>query len=200
MVQLIINSFLLGVGLAMDAFSVSIANGIIEPDMKKGRMGRIAGVYAVFQMMMPLTGWLLVTTAANIFSFFSILIPWIALILLLFIGGKMVIEGVKDRKNGRDNDKKKTDSSKLTPGALLVQGIATSIDALSVGFTISDYTFLQAFASSLIIGMVTLVICLIGLLFGRKIGNRFSSTAAMIGGVILIIIGIEVFIKGIFGL
>ena len=200
MVQLIINSFLLGVGLAMDAFSVSIANGIIEPDMKKGRMGRIAGVYAVFQMMMPLTGWLLVTTVANIFSFFSILIPWIALILLLFIGGKMVIEGVKDRKNGRDNDKKKTDSSKLTPGALLVQGIATSIDALSVGFTISDYTFLQAFASSLIIGMVTLVICLIGLLFGRKIGNRFSSTAAMIGGVILIIIGIEVFIKGIFGL
>ena len=200
MVQLIINSFLLGVGLAMDAFSVSLANGIIEPDMKKGRMGRIAGVYAVFQMMMPLTGWLLVTTAANIFSFFSILIPWIALILLLFIGGKMVIEGVKDRKNGRDNDKKKTDSSKLTPGALLVQGIATSIDALSVGFTISDYTFLQAFASSLIIGMVTLVICLIGLLFGRKIGNRFSSTAAMIGGVILIIIGIEVFIKGIFGL
>ena len=200
MVQLIINSFLLGVGLAMDAFSVSIANGIIEPDMKKGRMGRIAGVYAVFQMMMPLTGWLLVTTAANIFSFFSILIPWIALILLLFIGGKMVIEGVKDRKNGRDNDKKKTDSSKLTPGALLVQGIATSIDALSVGFTISDYSFLQAFASSLIIGMVTLVICLIGLLFGRKIGNRFSSTAAMIGGVILIIIGIEVFIKGIFGL
>lgn len=200
MVQLIINSFLLGVGLAMDAFSVSIANGIIEPDMKKGRMGRIAGVYAVFQMMMPLTGWLLVTTAANIFSFFSILIPWIALILLLFIGGKMVIEGVKDRKNGRDNDKKKTDSSKLTPGALLVQGIATSIDALSVGFTISDYSFLQAFASSLIIGMVTLVICLIGLLSGRKIGNRFSSTAAMIGGVILIIIGIEVFIKGIFGL
>ena len=200
MVQLIINSFLLGVGLAMDAFSVSIANGIIEPDMKKGRMGRIAGVYAVFQMMMPLTGWLLVTTVANIFSFFSILIPWIALILLLFIGGKMVIEGVKDRKNGRDNDKKKTDSSKLTPGALLVQGIATSIDALSVGFTISDYSFLQAFASSLIIGMVTLVICLIGLLFGRKIGNRFSSTAAMIGGVILIIIGIEVFIKGIFGL
>ena len=200
MVQLIINSFMLGVGLAMDAFSVSIANGIIEPDMKKGRMSRIAGVYAVFQMMMPLIGWLLVTTVANIFSSFSVLIPWIALILLLFIGGKMVVEGIKDRKKGRDNDEKKTDPAKLTFGALLVQGIATSIDALSVGFTIAEYSFLQAFASSLIIGIVTLVICLIGLLFGKKIGNRFSSIATIIGGVILIIIGIEVFIKGIFGL
>ena len=191
---------MLGVGLAMDAFSVSIANGIIEPDMKKGRMSRIAGVYAVFQMMMPLIGWLLVTTVANIFSSFSVLIPWIALILLLFIGGKMVVEGIKDRKKGRDNDEKKTDPAKLTFGALLVQGIATSIDALSVGFTIAEYSFLQAFASSLIIGIVTLVICLIGLLFGKKIGNRFSSIATIIGGVILIIIGIEVFIKGIFGL
>ena len=199
MVQLILNSLLLGVGLAMDAFSVSIANGIVESNMRKGRMLKIAGVYAVFQMMMPLIGWLLVTTVANIFTSFSVLIPWIALILLLFIGGKMVVEGIKDRKKGEDKEEEKK-VSKLTFGALILQGIATSIDALSVGFTIAEYSFIQAFASSLIIGVVTLVICLIGLIFGKKIGNKFSSIATIIGGVILILIGIEVFVRGIFGL
>ena len=200
MIQLIINALLLGVGLAMDAFSVSIANGIIEPDMKKGRMCKIAGVYAVFQMMMPMIGWFLITTVEGIFNSFKTFIPWIALILLLFIGGKMVIEGIKDRKQGEKKEEKDQPAAKLTFGALIVQGIATSIDALSVGFTISDYSALRAFAASLIIGVVTLVICLIGLLFGKKIGNKFSSIATIIGGVILILIGIEVFVKGIFGL
>lgn len=199
MVQLILNSLLLGVGLAMDAFSVSIANGIVESNMRKGRMLKVAGVYAVFQLMMPLIGWLLVTTVAHIFVSFSVFIPWIALILLLFIGGKMVIEGIKDRKKGEKKEEK-SETSKLTFGALILQGIATSIDALSVGFTIAEYSFIQAFASSLIIGVVTLVICLIGLIFGKKIGNKFSSIATIIGGVILILIGIEVFVRGIFGL
>ena len=201
MFQLIINSLLLGVGLAMDAFSVSIANGIVEPDMKKGRMLKIAGVYALFQFLMPVIGWLLVTTVAEMFSVFHKFIPWIALILLLFIGGKMVIEGIKDKKQG-NKDKKDAvkEVKKLTWVALIVQGVATSIDALSVGFTIADYSFLQAFASSLIIGVVTLVICLLGLIFGKKIGGKFVSTATIIGGIILILIGIEIFIKGIFGL
>ena len=197
-VQLIINSVLLGIGLAMDAFSISIANGILEPDMKKSRMLKIAGVYAVAQFLMPLTGWFLVTTLEGIFTSFSIFIPWIALILLLFIGGKMVIEGIKERKGKKE--KKKDTTAKLTWGALIVQGIATSIDALSVGFTISDYSVLQAFASSLIIGVVTLVICLIGLIFGRKIGEKVSSVATVIGGALLILIGIDIFVKGIFGL
>ena len=199
MVQLILNSLLLGVGLAMDAFSVSIANGIVESNMRKGRMLKIAGVYAVFQTVMPLIGWLLVTTVAHIFVSFSVFIPWIALILLLFIGGKMVIEGIKDRKKGEKKEEK-SETSKLTFGALILQGIATSIDALSVGFTIAEYSFIQAFASSLIIGVVTLVICLIGLIFGKNIGNKFSSIATIIGGVILILIGIEVFVRGIIGL
>jgi len=199
-VQLIINSVLLGVGLAMDAFSVSIANGIIEPGMRKGRMLKIAGVYAIFQMLMPMLGWLLVTTLEEIFKSFSVLIPWIALILLLFIGGKMVIEGILERKKGDSKESKESAPAKLTFGALILQGIATSIDALSVGFTISEYSVLRAFASSFIIGVVTLVICLIGLIFGKKIGNKFSSIATIIGGVILILIGIEVFVRGIFGI
>lgn len=200
MLQLVINSLLLGIGLAMDAFSVSIANGVIEPRMRKGRMYKIAGVYAVFQMMMPLIGWLLVTTVEQIFASFRLLIPWIALFLLMFIGGKMIIEGIRDRKKGDKKEEDKSEPVKLTFGVLILQGIATSIDALSVGFTISEYSFLQAFASSLIIGIVTLVICLIGLIFGKKIGNRFSSIATIIGGVILILIGVEVFVKIIYGL
>ena len=201
MLQFILNSVLFGVGLSMDAFSISVANGIVEPEMKKFRMFKIAGVYAVFQFIMPVLGWLLVTTVSEMFSVFHKFIPWIALILLLFIGGKMVVEGISDKKQGYKKEKEEVkEAKKLTWGALIVQGIATSIDALSVGFTIADYSFLRAFAASLIIGAVTLVICLLGLIFGKKIGGKFVSTATIIGGVILIIIGIEIFIKGIFGL
>lgn len=192
---------LLGVGLAMDAFSISVANGIVEPDMRKTRMFKISGVYAVFQFLMPLIGWFLVTTVAEIFTAFHKFIPWIALFLLLFIGGKMVFEGIKDKKQGGKKEKEEVkEAKKLTWGALIVQGVATSIDALSVGFTIADYSFLRAFASSLIIGVVTLVICLLGLIFGKKIGAKFVSTATIIGGVILILIGIEIFVKGFLGL
>ena len=201
MLQFILNSVLFGVGLSMDAFSISVANGIVEPGMKKFRMFKIAGVYAVFQFIMPVLGWLLVTTVAEMFSVFHKFIPWIALILLLFIGGKMVVEGISDKKQGYKKEKEEVkEAKKLTWGALIVQGVATSIDALSVGFTIADYSFLRAFAASLIIGVVTLVICLLGLIFGKKIGGKFVSTATIIGGVILILIGIEIFIKGIFGL
>ncbi len=198
MIQLIINSLLLGVGLAMDAFSVSIANGIVESGMRKRRMFLIAGVYAVFQLLMPMLGWLLVTTLEEIFTKFSALIPWIALILLLFIGGKMIVEAILEKKNDRKTDEGQV--MKLTFKTLIVQGIATSIDALSVGFTIAVYSLKRAFAASSIIGVVTLVICLIGLIFGRKIGEKISGTATIFGGIILIVIGIEIFVKGVFGL
>ena len=201
MLQLIINSLLLGAALAMDAFSVSVANGIIETDMKKGRMLKIAGVYAAFQMMMPLIGWFLVKTVAEMFTAFHAFIPWIALILLLFIGGKMILEGIHEKKQAKkEKDGQQEKAAKLTFSALIVQGIATSIDALSVGFTIADYPVIEALLSALIIGVVTLAICFVGLAFGKRIGNKFSSTATIIGGAILIFIGIEVFVRGIFGL
>ena len=202
MIQFILNSVLLGVGLAMDAFSISVANGIVEPGMKKSRMLKIAGVYAISQFLMPMAGWFLVTTVAEILTAFHKFIPFIALILLLFIGGKMIVEGIRDKKKGNAEDEgtKEEGTSRLTWGALIVQGVATSIDALSVGFTIADYSALRAFAASLIIGAVTLVICLCGLIFGKKIGARFVSTATIIGGAILIVIGIEIFVKGFLGL
>ena len=114
----------------------------------------------------------------------------------------MIVEGIRDKMNSKKDseEEKKQDIKKLTWGSIIVQAVATSIDALSVGFTIADYSFLRAFAASLIIGFVTLVICLIGLIFGKKIGSKLMSTATIIGGVILVAIGIEIFVKGVFGL
>jgi len=194
--QLVVNSILLGVGLAMDAFSVSIANGLAEPSMKKGRVCMIAGVYSLFQFAMPLTGWFFVHSLTETFKAFQPFIPWISLLLLCFIGGKMVWEGLSKKTPGdNEEEKEKGGINKLTFGVLMVQGIATSIDALSVGFTTAEYSFPAAFLSSVIIGVVTFVICLGGLVFGKKLGEKFSDKATVIGGIILIGIGLEIFIK-----
>lgn len=185
------NSVLLGVGLAMDAFSVSLANGLNEPTMRRGRMLGIAGVFAFFQALMPMTGWVCIHTIAQIFQSFEKLIPWIALALLGFIGGKMLVEGL------RGGDQEESRSTRLGLGALLVQGVATSIDALSVGFTIAEYNWLMALVCSLIIAAVTLPICLGGLVLGRKFGTRLAGRAQILGGAILIFIGLEIFISSL---
>lgn len=185
-----LNSALLGVALAMDAFSVSLANGLSETDMKGRRMCAVAGVYAAFQAAMPLIGWVCVHTVVNVFKSFEKLIPWIALILLSYIGIKMIVEGVKHR----DEDNK---TRKLTVTVLLLQGLATSIDALSVGFAIPDYSFPKAVVYVLIIAAVTFVICMAGLAIGKKFGTFLSNKAEILGGVILLGIGIEIFLTGI---
>lgn len=185
------NSVLLGVGLAMDAFSVSLANGLNESGMKRKKMCGVAGIFALFQAIMPMIGWICVHTIVQYFKAFETFIPWIALVLLLFIGGKMLIEGIKSR--GKEVEKPKVGFI-----ALLVQGVATSIDALSVGFTIAEYGLSMAIVCALIIAIVTFFICMIGLVIGKKFGTKFSNKASIFGGVILIIIGLEIFITGVF--
>ena len=185
------NSVLLGVGLAMDAFSVSLANGLNEPGMRRKKMCGIAGVFAMFQALMPMIGWVCVHTIVKYFRAFEKFIPWIALGLLLFIGGNMLAEGIKNK----DTEEEKP---KVGLTALLIQGVATSIDALSVGFTISEYGVVMAVVCAAIIAAVTFLICMGGLIIGKKVGTRFSSKAAILGGVILIFIGVEIFITGIF--
>ena len=185
------NSILLGVGLAMDAFSVSLANGLNESKMKKNKMCAVAGIFAFFQALMPMIGWLCVHMLVQYFKVFEKFIPWIALILLLFIGGKMLIDGIKNK----DGEVEKTG---VGLAALFVQGVATSIDALSVGFTISEYGFLMALVCALIIAVVTFIICMVGLFIGKKVGTKLSGKANILGGVILIFIGIEIFLTGIF--
>lgn len=180
-------SVMLGAGLAMDAFSVSLANGLNEPKMKQGRMCLVAGIFSLFQFAMPVTGWVCVSAVARMFGTFEKFIPWIALALLGYIGGEMLYEGIKN---------KNSEEEKGAVGfkALLVQGVATSIDALSVGFTISDYNALEALLSCAIIGVMTFFICYAGIYIGKKAGTRLAGKAGILGGAILIFIGLEIFI------
>lgn len=190
-IMFVFNSVLLGVGLAMDAFSVSMANGLNEPDMKKGKMSAIAGVFAGFQFAMPVIGWICVHTILQYFTAFETLIPWIALILLAYIGGKMLLEGLRNSDSEQEHQG-------LEIRVLIIQGIATSIDALSVGFTIAGYGWLMALTAALIVAVVTFTLCMAGLKIGKKFGTKLSNKAQILGGVILIVIGIEIFITGIF--
>lgn len=204
-----INNVFLGVGLAMDAFSISLANGLNESQMTKRKMIYVAGVYAFYQFAMPMIGWFCVHSIAEYFKVFQKFIPWIALILLLYIGIKMLIEALIEIKKNKTSAKEQTEensksaksankSKKLTFGVLMVQGIATSIDALSVGFTIAEYGTIMALVASLIIAFVTWIICFIGLILGKKVGEKLAERASIFGGIILILIGIEIFVKGIF--
>ena len=185
------NSILLGIGLAMDAFSVSLANGLNEPGMKKGKMCAVAGVFAAFQAIMPLTGWVCVHTIVQYFRAFEQFIPWIALILLGYIGDKMLYDGI----TGGDGEE---EDCGVGFKALMLQGVATSIDALSVGFTIADYDFVSALLAALIIAAVTFFICMGGLVIGRTAGTRLAGKAGILGGTILIFIGIEIFVTNLF--
>lgn len=187
------NSALLGVGLAMDAFSVSLANGLNDTKMKTNKMLGVAGMFAFFQALMPMIGWICVHTVMQYFTSFEKLIPWIALLLLGFIGGKMIFEGIKC-KDCEEN----CDCVKLGFGTLIVQGIATSIDALSVGFTIAEYNLTMALICAVIIAIVTFVICTAGIAIGKKFGTKLAGKAGIFGGSILVFIGIEIFVSNVF--
>lgn len=185
------NSLLLGIGLAMDAFSVSLANGLHESCMKRRKMAGIAGIFALFQGLMPMIGWVCVHTMLQYFSVFEKFIPWIALVLLLFIGGKMLYDGLK-----HDCEE---ECPKVGITALLVQGVATSIDALSVGFTIAEYDLLHALVAAALISAVTFLICYAGIFLGKTFGTKLAGKATVFGGIILMLIGIEIFITGLLG-
>ena len=187
----LIDNLLLGAGLAMDAFSVSVANGLHDPGMRPAQRFRIASVFAFFQFLMPVLGWLGVHSIVSAFSAFSRAVPWIALLLLGFIGGKMVWEGLR-------GSEEQENLASLSWSALLLQGVATSIDALSAGFASAGYSFGQSLLSGLIIAAVTLVLCLIGVRAGQKAGQHLTRWSSVLGGLILIGIGIKIFIEGVF--
>lgn len=186
------SSILLGVGLAMDAFSVSLANGLNEPCMKKRKICSVAGVFAFFQALMPFIGWVLITTVINYFKTLEKFIPWIALALLGYIGGKMIYESIK----GNECDDP-CGCERLTLRALIIQGVATSIDALSAGLDFAEYNLGEALLAALVIAVVTFGICVAGIILGKKFGTKLAGKAGILGGAILIFIGIEIFITGI---
>ncbi len=184
-----LNSALLGVGLAMDAFSVSVADGLGEPRMRLKKVFLIAGIFALFQAAMPLLGWVCVHSLVNYFAWVGAAVPYIALFLLAVIGGKMIYEGIRGGEE---------EGGGTTLFDLMLQGVATSIDALSVGFTIAEYGAAAALVCALIISLVTFALCLCGVMIGKKAGGRLAGRAGILGGVILIAIGIEIFVKGVF--
>lgn len=170
----------------MDAFSVSLANGLNEPGMRPRKKAAIAGTFAAFQFLMPLAGWVCVTFIADLFEVFRPMIPWIAFGLLCVIGLNMIVSAVRHR----EEEEKPATSIPM----LLLQGVATSIDALSVGFTIAGYGKAEALAASVIIGAVTFVICLAGVHLGHAAGMKLADKAGILGGLILIAIGIRMLI------
>ena len=185
-----INSILLGIALAMDAFSVSAADALNEPDMTRSRSCLIAGTFAGFQFAMPMIGWICVHTVALYFTAFQKAVPWIAVILLGYLGIKMILEG-RQKEEAEETD------HHLAAGGLLMQGVATSIDALSVGFAIEEYTPWGAFLCAVVIAVVTFFICLAGLAAGKKLGMVVKSGAHILGGCILLFIGIRILVSGL---
>lgn len=190
--ELFFTGILLGVGLAMDAFSVSLANGLKEPCMKYPKMCLVAATFAIFQALMPMIGWVLIHSVVEYFQSLERWIPWIALALLSYIGVSMILESRKELPCEEKS------MQKLGIGALLVQGIATSIDALSVGVTIADRDLGEALLTAALIAIVTFVICLGGILIGKTVGTKLAGRAGIFGGIILIFIGLEIFITSWF--
>lgn len=183
------NSVLLGIGLSMDAFSVSLADGLCEAGMPKRRMAALASVFGFFQALMPMVGWVCVHTLARRFQAFARLVPWIALALLVFLGVRMLVEGARKKEVACPVRK--------GPGTVLLQGVATSIDALSVGFAIASFTLPLALVCSLVIALTTFCVCLLGLALGKRCAVRLQGKASILGGAILIIIGLEIFLRGV---
>ncbi len=183
----------------MDAFAVSICDGMIYHDLNKRKGVAIPLTFGIFQAVMPIIGFYVGLAFLGYIEAFD---HWIAFFLLLIIGGKMVYDGIKELRSPEEELRFKN----FSVGEILVQGIATSIDALAVGFSlnamlsgVSDVQ-LWAWLSVCLIGLTTFTISLIGLIIGVKVGKLFkkkASVAEIIGGVVLIGIGLKILIEGL---
>ncbi len=198
---ILLSVFLAGVSLAMDAFAVSICDGMVYQNLNKRKGVLIPLTFGLFQAIMPIIGFYIAMAFQQI-EVFDKVDHWIAFALLLIIGGKMIFDGIKEiRKKDEEIHVKKFSFVEV-----LVQGVATSIDALFVGFSLNallgDVTPIQLWAwiSVLAIGIITFIISLIGLIIGVKVGQLFKkkvSIAEIIGGVVLIGIGLKILIEGL---
>ena len=184
----IVRSLFLGIGLAMDATCVAMTNGLKYPKLKIRHALLISFMFGFFQALMPLIGYLLGVSFSEFLTKFT---PIIALVLLTIIGGKMLLEGFE--KKEKDEEVKQFNFPML-----LVQAIATAIDALSVGIIMIDYKFNELIIALILIAVVTFVLSFIAVFLGKKFGVLLNNKAEILGGVILIVIGLEIFISGMF--
>lgn len=179
---------LTAIGLAMDAFAVSITNGMLLKEVKIKDAIKVGAYFGIAQAVMPLLGWLLCVKFQDYVTTFD---HWIALLLLGFIGGKMIYEGIESRKKD-ECITQEGKTSKIDNKTLFLLAIATSIDALAVGvsFAFLDVAILE---SVTVIGAITFIICFIGVLLGKNCIPMLKSNAELAGGIILVIIGLKIF-------
>lgn len=186
MINIIITSIFLGLGLAADACAISMTDGMNEPKIKFDKMFLISLSFGLFQALMPFISYLV---GSKTLTKIEWIIPWVALTLLSFLGIKMILESRKSEEQ---------DTKKLTFSVIMLQSIATSIDALTVGFSISNYKLIEAIITVLIIMFMTTFLCVIAFYLGKKFGTKFGKTATLIGGIIILLIGIEIFLTSFF--
>lgn len=198
---IIASVILSGISLAMDAFAVSICDGMVYRNLTKGKAVVMPTVFGLFQAVMPIIGFY-IGMAFNQIDAFDAVDHWIAFALLLIIGGKMIYDGIKELRAKEEELKIK----QFSLPEVLVQGVATSIDALFVGFSLNamleGVSNVQAWAwiSVGIIGVITFIISLIGVIIGVKVGQLFrkkASVAEIIGGLVLIGIALKILIEGL---
>ena len=194
--KVILTGIGLGIGLAMDAFAVSMSNGLKENKMKLKKILLIAITFGLFQGVMPLIGYFV---GFSLIDYIDKFVPWIALGLLSILGIKMIIDGIKELKEGNKDDEVCPCENCLSVKILLVQAVATSIDALSAGLSFSNYKVYEAIIVVSLVALITTAICIAGVYIGKKFGTKLSKYAAFIGGTILILIGLEIFLTGILG-
>ncbi len=200
---LILSVFLSGVSLSMDAFAVSVCDGMVYRNVTKRKAVLIPLTFGIFQAVMPIIGFY-ISMAFRQIEVFDSIDHWIAFALLLIIGGKMIFDGAKDLRKKEDQELK---PKNFSMASVLVQGVATSIDALFVGFGLSvmlegvvQNIQLWAWISVAIIGVTTFVISLIGVLIGVNVGKLFkkrASVATIVGGVVLILLGVKILLNGL---
>lgn len=180
--------FLIGVGLSMDAFAVSICKGLNMKKINYKHALIIGGFFGGFQALMPFLGWAL---GSRFEQYIESIDHWIAFILLTFIGGKMVYESIK----GGD-DEESSHEDKLDLKELFILAVATSIDALAAGVT---FAFLEVsiVPSITLIGITTFVISVGGVVIGNRFGSKYKNKAEIAGGIILILIGLKILLEGV---
>lgn len=198
---IIASVILSGVSLAMDAFAVSICDGMVYRNLTKGKAVVMPTVFGIFQAVMPIIGFYICMAFSRIDAFDAV-DHWIAFALLFIIGGKMIYDGIKELRAKEEELKPK----QFSLPEVLVQGVATSIDAFFVGFSLNamltGINNVQAWAwiSVGIIGVITFIISLVGVIIGVTVGQLFrkkASVAEIIGGLVLIGIALKILIEGL---
>ena len=183
--------FMIGVGLSMDAFAVSICKGLGMRRVNWVHAAVIALFFGGFQALMPLVGWALGT------QFAALITPvdhWIAFALLAFIGGKMLIDALRESDGEVAAPAKEDSGEKLNIPELFMLAIATSIDALAVGITFA-FLGVNVWIAVAIIGVTTFALSFAGVAVGNQFGTRFEKPAAVTGGIVLILIGLKILLE-----